>query len=125
MKTFKIKPNCFPFTIGFMVSQAATREELERMAIRWKLTTRELLDEAGGLNPAGCGTYARTWMFGAHSLIWLPDLEMTPRSISVLAHEANHAVTEAMSYIGSNCDEVRSYLLGFVVEQALGTIKEV
>ena len=43
---------------------------------------------------------------------------------ALLVHELSHAVTDIMRFHGFDCDEFRSYLLGYIYEQSVGLIDD-
>lgn len=61
------------------------------------------------------------WRSGntGNSLVWLPQIPKSRYEEGVLSHEITHAVQHALSYIGSDCQEVSAHLAGWMYTQSM------
>lgn len=78
-------------------------------------------------NHAEVGAAATCWGSPdiATSFIWLPEMPCDRYTESLLVHEIVHAIDHGMEVMGSDCDELRAYLIGNFYKDAMNQIDKI
>lgn len=120
LKIKKIKVEVYGMYVYVLIGN---KEEASKYIRKYFIKNSNSKDSEGTIseNADGCTFYS-----GGHSLVWIPSIPKTAYSISVLGHELLHATFNMLDYVGAEyryngSNEPYTYLLGFLLEQALNT----